>query len=213
MSDFILPQNVSWSLRNILKCRNLGLDLNSHAKPKSKDLYEKIRHVHEKKDWRALILNNKARPRAWIISWLVLWRRVATKDRIQKFGIQTDKKCVFCDADENIPHLFMDCLIVQKMWRSLTLWAGFDHSIQTFEIEQEWIIEHTKGKKPANQLLKMIYSEFIYHIWKKRNEIIFGTGVFVDHIMLKDIVLNVLVKCSQVKKLRDISLHLNQYPF
>lgn len=65
-------------------------------------------------EWRNIIRNNKARPRAIICLCLTCHRRMATKTRLARLGLfhNLDRKCCLCEKDEeDIDHLFFQCSV------------------------------------------------------------------------------------------------------
>lgn len=62
----------------------------------TKQVYHMLRGGKPKVNWRGLLYGNRDRPRAMFILWLACQDRLPTKDRLHRFGIVTDGKCVFC---------------------------------------------------------------------------------------------------------------------
>lgn len=60
--------------------------------------------------WRKIICNYPAPPKCIFVGWLAVLDRLATCDRIRRFGVVCDLMCVLCTvADENRNHLFFEC--------------------------------------------------------------------------------------------------------
>lgn len=58
--------------------------------------------------WKRLIYDCKASPRSIFILWLALHKRLATVDRLCRWGIVVSPVCALCNfADESIQHLFL----------------------------------------------------------------------------------------------------------
>lgn len=67
------------------------------------------------------MLNNRSTPRAKFI----LWRLLATKDRLLCFQIATNGLCVFCQAGtEDINHLLFACPVIDAGLQALMAWLG-----------------------------------------------------------------------------------------
>ena len=65
------------------------------------------------KKWSSIVMKNIATPRAVFIMWIALWGRLSNKDRLRKFGIVVDDRCVImlrhlniCCWNVNIPERF-----------------------------------------------------------------------------------------------------------
>ncbi|CAK8544456.1 unnamed protein product [Lathyrus sativus] len=74
--------------------------------------------------WVKLILHNRARPRAIYTLWMISHGKLATKARLNRFGMVNNNKCVFCSAVETIDHLFFECTILRQAWVETLLWIG-----------------------------------------------------------------------------------------
>ena len=212
VDDFVVPANISWSLRNILKCRTLTDCHKQEAKPIAKKIYVEVRHNVESKSWKNVIMKNPACPRAVFIAWMVLWQRLPTKDRLSKFGVHTDLKCIYCAGDETIQHMFFDCDGTRSIWKKLLSWARHDHVVQDFASEMRWIERKSKGSLPKNKLAKAVFAEYVYAIWTARNKFIFqGKPINPDEI-LNELVLTIHTRCSLWRSMEGIC-RLITYPF
>lgn len=118
-----IPANVLYLLiKKVLKCRELvdmtplwQQQLNSSRFTTSK-VHGLLRPPEVRMGWKELVLNNAATPRAKFILWLALWKRLAAKDRLLKFGVIVDLVCVFClDEDETLNHLLFYCAHVKTI--------------------------------------------------------------------------------------------------
>ncbi|CAI8590213.1 unnamed protein product [Vicia faba] len=81
----------------------------------TRDVYNMLRGDKPKVSWRRLILGNLARPRAIFVVWMASLRRLPTKDRLNRFGIQTDGVCVYYGKQENFQHLSFECEFVKHI--------------------------------------------------------------------------------------------------
>lgn len=63
--------------------------------------------------------------------WLSLQGRLATVDRLHKWGIQVAEECVLCMSDdmETLSHLFFTCTYSHRIWASSPHWIGENRSI------------------------------------------------------------------------------------
>src|SRR4051812_20102946 len=59
--------------------------------------------------WKNLMYCNAARPRAVMTLWLSCHQRLATKDRLMRYGMVANSAYYFCEAEESNAHLFFGC--------------------------------------------------------------------------------------------------------
>ncbi|KAL6506024.1 hypothetical protein OROHE_022743 [Orobanche hederae] len=185
------PCRASFLLKKILKCRSL-ISGNSEWQELLRDdhfpmkkAYLLIRPAIQKMDWRDLILNSCATPRAKFILWLALHRRLATKDRLQVFGVNIDETCVFCHQDrETIDHLLFNCSITKSVWSQLLCWLGIPRQTGCWDQEVRVLSRATKGKSAMARVLKVMIAETVYAVWRERNRHIFqGDQVNVQRVV------------------------------
>ncbi|XP_009767488.1 uncharacterized protein [Nicotiana sylvestris] len=126
-------------------------------------------------DWRCLMFQNNARPKAIFIMWLQNHGRLLTKDRLKRWGLHMDETCVLCQADkETREHLFAECSYANILWNKLSIWAQVHSIVPNTWIQYfQLIIHHSKWKTASAMLLKMMYAEYIHVLWRERNTRIF----------------------------------------
>ncbi|XP_075098840.1 uncharacterized protein LOC142175751 [Nicotiana tabacum] len=85
-----------------------------------KQIYHKLRGDFSKVSWRSLVCNNAGCPRWIFMLTMVANGRLYTKDRLLKWGIQTDQACLLCkQANESIQHIFFECQYATELWKRL----------------------------------------------------------------------------------------------
>ncbi|XP_058726253.1 uncharacterized protein LOC131597580 [Vicia villosa] len=126
-------------------------------------------------EWRYLMYDNEARPRAVFTMWLACHGRLATKARLMKFGMLDNKDCMFCATEEDLNHLRFDCSVTRDIWRTVLRWQQLDHNPLDWEQELKWIVHNCKGKSWKQRLLKTAFAETIYACWIYRNAIVYNT--------------------------------------
>ncbi|XP_058782553.1 uncharacterized protein LOC131657058 [Vicia villosa] len=125
-------------------------------------------------DWQGVLKWNNARPRALITLWLLCHGKPATKDRMIRFGLITESICSMCkEADESINHIFFECRVTNKIWKTTLGWMNIDRDPKGWNAELEWIDENTKKKGWKSSILKMACAEAVYEILSYRNAIVF----------------------------------------
>jgi hypothetical protein len=137
--------------------------------------------------WRTLFCGKLARPRALVNLWLACNERLATRDRLHKFGLidAISCCCCFCNVDETQQHLMFNCNKTKSIWRKVLEWIQVDHNPLGWLQELDWIIQRTKGKGGHAKILKLAFTESVYDIWRYRKDISFGNVVKNKHIEVK----------------------------
>lgn len=142
-----IPKNAAWVVRKIMETRNLILELHGihgdlvnklvQLQKGGKFSISKLYHMQlpqlQKVLWKSITMQPHMHPRYKFILWLALQKRLATMDRLIKFGVQVSQQCVFCkQSDELFKHLFFDCPIVREIWTRLLKWLGHTRPIQAW---------------------------------------------------------------------------------
>lgn len=107
-------------------------------------------------------------PKHAFFTWVNVRHRVATHDRMRRWGLQVPTSCVLCAShDESRQHIFFDCAF------SSAVWSHFMQKInlqppQAFESLLSWL-----GRPFSNShlvlIIRFIYQASKYAIWKERN--------------------------------------------
>ena len=107
---------------------------------------------------------NAARPKATFTLWILLNRKLATVDRLAKWGMVLDKSCVLCkSADESMDHMFIQCQYVGEVWKRHLKWIDNQSSRpRTWTQFIQWSIQNGKGKTTRAELFKRILVEGVY---------------------------------------------------
>ena len=124
--------------------------------------------------WHKVIWFKENIPRNTFMSWLDLLRRLPTKDRLRRWGLNVTDQCVLCNsAVETHHHLFFECSF------SYALWLTFASNILPNPPEDlhsaAASIASSSRVLCRNQviLLKLFFQSIIYIIWRERNSCIF----------------------------------------
>lgn len=120
------------------------------------------------------------------MSWLALLRRLPTKDRLRRWGMDVSVTCVLCSTGiETHHHLFFECPFSSSVWlhfaSRIRLLPPMDlHSAAA------WILNDRQASSPHSAtLLKIIFQATIYLLWKERNARIFkGVSTTAEGIRL-----------------------------
>ncbi|XP_015057495.1 uncharacterized protein LOC107003703 [Solanum pennellii] len=139
-----------------------------------------------------------ARPKAYFTLWIMLNRKLATVDRLAKWGMLHNKACVLCkSADESIEHIFIECHYARKVWERLLYWID-NHSRCPMTWSQfiQWSIQHGKGKTTSAQLFKSTLAEGVYELWNERNKRLFEDKSSLEDKVVKEIAYVTIARAS-----------------
>ena len=144
--------------------------------------------------------SNAARPKAYIIMWLMMNQKLSTVDRLVRWGLEVDKTCVLCKkADETNEHLFLQCQFARKLWESLMRMLKHRGSVpMAWDQFQQWCVQHGKGKRSAAQMFKTVITEGIYGLWIERNNRIFEKKSSKEESIAKEIACVTIARISTI---------------
>lgn len=192
-----IPTTGSWLIKGILRCRPLTQNnptwdvMMNGSGFKTRLVYEHVRGVRPVVPWRKLFLGNIARPRAQFTLWVACHGRLATKDRLYRFGMIQDATCAFCSHVESLDHLMFDCLVTKQIWQHVLHWLKISHVSGDWPSELEWAVANSKGKGWKTKLLKRAITKATYEIWRYRNDTCFGWSI--DSVSVAQKIIDVVV--------------------
>ncbi|XP_058741022.1 uncharacterized protein LOC131613364 [Vicia villosa] len=124
--------------------------------------------------------------------WLACHGRLATRQRLFRFGMVSDNRCCLCKSDEeSINHLLFVCPDTVCIWAKILAWIQVSHTPQSWDAEILWLSKNTNGKGWRASILKLAAAETIYSVWKYRNDICFGNAV--DKAKIVDNIIDIIV--------------------
>ncbi|XP_019260505.1 PREDICTED: uncharacterized protein LOC109238490 [Nicotiana attenuata] len=172
-----IPQQASWMVRKIMEAREVIQQMPTvqYRQSSIKQIYLGILGNYSKVTWRTLMFHNEARPKARFTMWMQCHGRLLTTDRLANWGIQVSSRCCLCNrADESHAHLFGECRFAKTVWERLMQWIRIHvNSMQSYNQMMAWVVTQAKGKSCKARIMKMVYAEYIYRIWRERNSRIF----------------------------------------
>lgn len=84
-------------------------------------LYDYLREPKPDLNWTSLIWISRGIPRHSFHSWLVMQNRLPTRDRLIRWGIQSDDRCLLCNSTQKSrDHIFFSCTFSYDLWRLVT---------------------------------------------------------------------------------------------
>lgn len=157
---------------------------------------------------------NGSLPKQQFIMWMAMHRRMATVDRLIKWGIHVEQGCVLCERDviEIHEHLFFEFSYSTKLWKSILTWMGYQRRIEDWEEEVNWLIKNVSNKNPKRALLGIVFDVVVYNIWMERNNKRFQQCKKAIQDRAKEIAVQIQVTGQMKPKWRPLLERLNNYP-
>lgn len=120
---------------------------------------------------------------------------------------------------ESAAHLFHDCPFSALIWRGLLLKLGYSRgNTQTWEHEIQWCLTFFYGNDLISSIKKLVFTSFIYQIWRERNNRIFAatsnSSLQVSLLITQDIQLKLSAHirfCSDIPANRYFMKNWNIY--
>ena len=96
---------------------------------------------------------------------------ILTKDNLLKRNRNGCKKCVFCQTDETIEHLFLSCSMARNIWRLLHFTFNVAPPSNIDNLFGTWL---TGIDKRTKNCIRTGVCAFIWAIWNCRNDVVFN---------------------------------------
>uniref|UniRef100_A0A1S4C8E5 Reverse transcriptase zinc-binding domain-containing protein n=1 Tax=Nicotiana tabacum TaxID=4097 RepID=A0A1S4C8E5_TOBAC len=212
MSTMPTPQQACWMVRKVIEAHGIleaRQFMQTHNRSLIRQIYLHLLGDYSRVEWKTLMFNNAAKPKAKFIMWLMMHGKLMTSDRIANWKINVDTQCVMCrKAAETRDHLFGQCEFTQQVWTKMCNWM--EKQFQGFTNWQQfsqWSVICAKGKTQHAQVFRMVYAEVAYHIWMERNRRIFEQKSRVWEQITKEIAYVVSVRVTPRNKLFVYSLY------
>ncbi|XP_058202912.1 uncharacterized protein LOC131317373 [Rhododendron vialii] len=96
-------------------------------------------------------------PRCNVISWMAILNKLATKDRLVKFGMKSTSICSLCLGEESHEHLFFECHMATLIRGILSIKTPYMVGLATW---QQWVnrLSNFKGKSLAITIVKLVFT-------------------------------------------------------
>ncbi|CAJ2638160.1 unnamed protein product [Trifolium pratense] len=113
-------------------------------------------------------------------SWQLLLNRIPSKDNLRKRRMLQEHQqvCGLCNLKvETVLHLFLHCEIAAKVWYAITSWLGFIIILPNNFFSSLAVFLSCAKNKKEKAGLAMIWTAFMWVLWKIRNDCVFNNGV------------------------------------
>ncbi|XP_010320549.2 uncharacterized protein [Solanum lycopersicum] len=199
--EWRMSNNASWMVKKIMNAKILVdqvQQLPSRRKGVLRQIYYHLKEMKQRLAWTCLMYRNAARPKAYIIIWIMMHQKLSTVDKVVQWGIEEGKECVLCkNAEKSAEHLFLHYQYARKVWKRILESIGQHSTVPlVWEQFQNWCIQNGKGKRATTQRFKTVLTEGIYRLWIERNNRIFENKSKKEENIAKEIVCVTMARIS-----------------
>ncbi|XP_074282857.1 uncharacterized protein LOC141607405 [Silene latifolia] len=164
----------SWSWRSICRCKNQMLPGYADTWWLDEDGiyfvasgYNWLRGDNPAVSWHSWIWNTVNLPKHYCIGWLIMRKRLLTKDRLCRLVGSAEEGCNLCGTDkETHDHLFFQCPYNSRCIQLLSDWCKIQ--LPTSNIEDWWSMKSFQSQIEAD-IIAAILVAALYNVWWMRN--------------------------------------------
>ncbi|XP_021724320.1 uncharacterized protein LOC110691690 [Chenopodium quinoa] len=162
------------------------------------EVYDWLQGSSPRVDWNTWIWNKFNSPMHAFISWLAVHNRLKTRDKLERFGICVDNRCLLCgSATENRSCLFFDCPYSRRCIDKIADWLGIRNTY--YSIDEVWKQWSRQLKDPICRKVGLAaLTSVVYHLWFSRNHTFWQKAVFHPRILCKGICIETVDRCRQL---------------
>ena len=116
-----------------------------------------------------------------IFLWFLSRKELLTKDNLTKRRWIGCKKCVFCDVDESVEHLFIKCTFARCIWRLLHFTFNIYPPSNIANMFGTWLNGIDRVTKAH---IRIGVAAILWAIWNCRNDLVFNKTNFVHYLQV-----------------------------
>ncbi|XP_057535426.1 uncharacterized protein LOC130813608 [Amaranthus tricolor] len=160
----------SWSLWKICKIRDIMSNWMVKDRYSIASIYKEYTLQQAPVAWAKFAWHRPSITKERFIFWLAFQNKLKTRDKLKKIGLPDDDSCPMCaSAVKTLEHTFFNCVFSSQCLAALSHWLGvpLQNSNLVRLAQKKW---NASGFKR-----KVIITSLCYHIWKARNDAIWGS--------------------------------------
>lgn len=118
------------------------------------------------------------------MTWLALLRRLPTKDRLRRWGMNVTDTCVLCNNGIETHHLlFFECEYSSAIWMHFASSVCSSPPSDLHSASSLILLNSSQLHAHATILLKLLLQSSIYIIWRERNARIFSSNASPPEVL------------------------------
>ncbi|XP_070014197.1 uncharacterized protein [Nicotiana sylvestris] len=208
--EYIEAKQASWLVQKILKAKQymieVGVNLDEVLEKEHitiNYIYKKLKQDHQKMPWRKLVCNNGGMPKWIFILYVAILGKLATRDRLVRWGITNELLCPMCNVEEeSMEHLFFKCTYTTTIWEKLLQWMNVKRQPMEWSQEIEWACNNVRGRSANAEIYRIVLASCVYYIWQESNHRIFGAQLRPTGALMKQIIQMVCGRGYMLSRLR-----------
>ncbi|KAM6577364.1 hypothetical protein CsatB_029201 [Cannabis sativa] len=146
------------------------------------------------------------RPTYCFLLWLAVQDRLKTRQRLVRFQIATDAKCILCnESDETTEHLYFCCKYSKECLEQVKAWLGWGATTKSLQEIIRWL-NRAKKSKFRKAVYAAATAALVYHIWRTKNCILWQGNNTQMQQMIQEVKWQVKTRitCVMPKKVAQI---------
>ena len=117
-----------------------------------------------------------------IFMWFLYNKVILTKDNLAKRNWNGCKKCVFCDSEESIDHLFFTCRFAHFLWTIVQYAFNIIPPANSTYMFGNWLNGEEKSLKAQ---IRVGTCALLWSIWRYRNNVVFNNARHANFLQVK----------------------------
>ncbi|GKB78613.1 hypothetical protein Tco_0945508 [Tanacetum coccineum] len=151
---------------------------------------ESIRLRADVVPWYSIIWFPHCIPRHATHLWLVVKKKLKTRDRLQQWDVGPDTnlnllRCPLCNVvPDSHSHLFFECSYSSQVWSQIRVLIDMNNIAPRIEDVLAFIISVSKSKSVVSIISRIVLAATTYYLWNERNSRLFKKKIAsVDQVV------------------------------
>ena len=106
-----------------------------------------------------------------VFMWFVHKQVILTKDNLAKRNLMGSARCSFCDCNETIRHLFLDCPLAKILWRSINIAFNISPPTSINMLFGTWLVGVNLD---VARHIRVGVCALLWAVWNCRNDLVFN---------------------------------------
>ncbi|XP_057532114.1 uncharacterized protein LOC130810169 [Amaranthus tricolor] len=121
------------------------------------------------------------------ITWVAMWKRLSTRDRLKRFGLCSEDFCPLCEKEpETINHLFFSCDYADACSRLLCKELDLQNHFVSLDQLADLMKKPVVGRFRSS-VIRSCFCALVYCIWSQRNDVIWNAKLCHPRTVVKRI--------------------------
>lgn len=167
--------------------------------------YNWLRGELHEVEWAKWVWNRLNIPKHSFLNWLIMWKRLNTRDRLRKIGLHEEAECPLCGkSPETADHLFVQCDYVQACRLELSHSLRITPVVHDLQSLCDWLQKPVAGRF-RNQVIQSAFVALHYNVWMQRNSAVWNKCISLPHVVAKRIKSDIFMRITSVlpRKTKD----------